>query len=383
MSRFLEVATPLFRFYPVLLSFGVLLFPFLDRAPFHSSPIVSPAVHPSKTLSDLQWIGPFSNGLSIGYHHGRFFAWDSTGQILLDSLPFQNFGPLSVNLWPVQAGHSWGYYDLKSGRYHLSPQYLEAGVFQQGLAKVCSGGVYGVIDTLGHWRIPPRYEKMRDPSQGFIAVLAGNEEEGAWGFMDTSGQWNVDPTFAAVLDDFREGKAVVSLPGLTETPVAFIDSSGGLAIPQTFRNARGFQENYAAVQCAVVNSNDTEDGGLWGFIDTSGQWLLPCKYLEVQNFRKGKALVRPDRLYWELANNHGQIENRFPDHCRPEMLEDWIRLQCPEGEKLIPPPSSELSDFFRTILPISHDWIAVRHDSKLNFTLWKRPWRNETIPSNR
>ncbi len=383
MSRFLEVVTPLFRFAIILLSFGVVLYPYLGINTSQPNPSVVKNSTSLPSFTDLQWLSPFSNSLSLGYSHGRLFVWDSSGQILHDSLSFQGFGSFMERWFPVKEENNWGYFDLKTGQYLLSPQFQEAEAFHEGWAKVCSAGVYGFIDTLGHWRIPPRFENARDRSHGLMGALAGNAEEGAWGFLDSNGRWDIDPTFVSILDDFQEGKAVVTLPGLTEAPVAFIDSSGGLAIPQTFRAARGFQENFAAVQCGLANSKSSDAWALWGFIDTSGQWLLPCKYLEVQDFLKGKALVRANKLYWEEVNGLGQVERRFPDHCRPEFRLEWIHLQCPEGEKLIPSPSPELSGFFRTILPLNLKWIAIRNDSQLDFGIWKYPWRFESALSKR
>ena len=62
----------------------------------------------------------------------------------------------------------------------------------------------------------------------------------------------------------------------------FIDKSGNVVVPCKYGNAWSFSEGLAAV----------EIDGKWGFIDKSGNVVVPCKYHAARSFSEGLAAVR-------------------------------------------------------------------------------------------
>ena len=55
-------------------------------------------------------------------------------------------------------------------------------------------------------------------------------------------------------------------------------------IPANFRNVRGFSQGLAAVQCF--------DTRMWGFINMSGEVVVPFVYDDARSFAEGIAWVR-------------------------------------------------------------------------------------------
>lgn len=89
-------------------------------------------------------------------------------------------------------------------------------------------------------------------------------------FIDNTGKLVIDydrlPSSTALVGEFHEGRAVIYLnrvgtPVFTGYDVGFIDETGNMVIPPRFRDARPFSEGLAYV-------NGTE---FRGFIDLSGQ----------------------------------------------------------------------------------------------------------------
>ena len=78
---------------------------------------------------------------------------------------------------------------------------------------------------------------------------------------------------------FSEGLAQASSCGGNN--VGFIDSTGNFVIPAAYSQAGDFSEGLASVS---IN-------GLWGFINTSGKWAVQPKFNGVKDFHDNLALV--------------------------------------------------------------------------------------------
>ena len=76
---------------------------------------------------------------------------------------------------------------------------------------------------------------------------------------------------------FHEGLAMVKKNG----KYGYIDKSGNVVIPLEFEDAEGFYEGLAAVRIK----------GKWGFINKNGKVTIPCRYDEVSLFKDGTAPV--------------------------------------------------------------------------------------------
>lgn len=130
---------------------------------------------------------------------------------------------------------------------------------------------------------------------------------GSYGYTDSLGNIVIECRYDDA-KNFSEGYAAVLSRGggLSENGSVFgslsmtlkwgyIDTSGMLVIPCRYDLAGQFSEGYAAVM----------SGNKWGFIDYSGDTLVSYKYDEVKDFVNGYAAVRRGRL-WGYIDMDGQ-----------------------------------------------------------------------------
>ncbi|WAM31619.1 WG repeat-containing protein [Caldicellulosiruptor naganoensis] len=159
-------------------------------------------------------------------------------------------------------------------------------------AAVKKNGKWGVIDTNGKWVVNPKYEDIRDFSEGFAAVKLS----GKWGFIDKNFKEVIKPQFDSVFD-FKEGLAAVKLKGKW----GFVDTTSKLKIKPQFDEVKNFSEGFAAVKMGkywtYINKNGTpfktsfnsaddffagigkvEVGGKIGFVSTDGQYILSPRF---------------------------------------------------------------------------------------------------------
>lgn len=206
----------------------------------------------------------------------------------------------TIKFYPVKQGEKWGYIGDK-GDFVISPQFKEADMFSDGLARV---GIekdsviwYGFVDEKGKQTIPCEYKDatcfsediawvvkpkgypiaidkegkelftMKDAEyvtpfrEGMAAVAQINSEgDVKWGFCDKKGKMVILPTFKSV-GYFSEGLALVSD---TNGRFGYIDTKGNLTIPYQFDYASEFQNGMATFRL----------GGKWGIIDKKGKIIL-------------------------------------------------------------------------------------------------------------
>lgn len=130
---------------------------------------------------------------------------------------------------------------------------------------------------------------------------------GSYGFTDSLGNIAIDCQFDDV-KGFTEGYApVLSRSGVTVggggvfgplSPTlkwGYIDTAGMIVIPCRFDLANQFSEGYAAVM----------SGNRWGFIDYTGDTLVSFRYDEVKDFVNGFAAVRRGGS-WGFIDTDGQ-----------------------------------------------------------------------------
>ncbi|BFL46565.1 WG repeat-containing protein [Lactonifactor longoviformis] len=208
----------------------------------------------------------------------------------------------------------------------LSAYYPHVEDFSEGMCAVQNeNGLYGYIDSCGRERIPCRYEKAEDFSDGTALVCRDGEllyldktgkelpglgnrwrtaksfceglaavqkEDGTKGYIDHWGNMTIIlPENTEEWQSFHEGLAAVKVEGR----YGYIDSRGRTAIPFHYGdNALGFSYGLAAVK---------DTAGRWGYIDTQGNVKIPFQYDEAWTFFAGLGRVRRDSSYFPAVNN--------------------------------------------------------------------------------
>ena len=83
----------------------------------------------------------------------------------------------------------------------------------------------------------------------------------------------------------------------------FIDKSGEVVIPLRFDTVGEFSDGFARAECA----------GKWGFINSSGDWVVRPRFAWAQDFSEGLARVQVDgealtyNSHWEFIDKSGTV----------------------------------------------------------------------------
>jgi len=231
-------------------------------------------------------------------------------------------------------GFKWGFVD-KLGNIVIAPQFADEGYFFDGLARVVVNGLSGFINESGRIAIPARYQDAGDFHDGLAPVRVGKK----WGYIDKAGKIVIAPAFLGAAA-FRQGLARVEVwekirclrggqiyskdnapdyvygiqsdirHGMNNTcfpldsKVGYIDKSGRFAIPLRYLEAHDFFEGLAAVRLKPT--------GKYGFIDRNGAVVIDFQFDEAGKFSEGLAWVRIGRKTVNGIHDPGQCG--YVDH---------------------------------------------------------------------
>jgi len=173
----------------------------------------------------------------------------------------------SEDLYPASSSTidgKWGYID-NTGKFIIEPTFLSAQNFQgNGLALVGTDKGFGLIDKSGKYIVEPVYDYISGFSEGFAIAYSG-------------------PSSYKVLNE--KGHVIFE-----------IDS--------------GYIYNFSDGLAAFTRT-DSSGNMLYGFIDTQGNVVIEPRYLYVNPFKDGKALVQLEQEKYALINKKGEVINTF------------------------------------------------------------------------
>lgn len=182
--------------------------------------------------------------------------------------PFDEVKPFYGNRAAVRLGTHFGFVS-KNGEMKIVPQFKRAGNFCDGFAAVGISIMegkrelikYGVIDTNGVFVIPPTFDFLDDPSQGYVVVGKGKAEEMKYGLLNLKGEMIIGFNYDA-MGLYNEGL----MPVKTGKKYYYIDLSNKKSFQKTFYYASPFRNGAATVhitkeKMAVIN---TQGKILWG-----------------------------------------------------------------------------------------------------------------------
>ena len=126
-------------------------------------------------------------------------------------------------------------------------------------------------------------------------VLEPISQNGMWGYKNNETEEIVLPCiWNRIPGRFYDGLAFVrGKNGL----FGYIDKTGELVIPHKWKNAESFSYGLAAVM---------DDNNNWGFINIKGEITIPCKWSEVGHFVENIARVKEGGLYGYI-NTSGKV----------------------------------------------------------------------------
>ena len=161
------------------------------------------------------------------------------------------------SLAAVELDGRWGFINTK-GELVIPLGYDDVSPFHDGLAAVRLGGKTGFINKKGKVVIPLKYE-IGFMVDGGLAVV---ELDGKTQWLNKKGKEVVFPE--GFRGGFFDGLAIMWL----DNKCGFIDTTGELVIPPIYQSASVFSGGLAAV--GLDNK--------YGFIDTTGELVIPLRY---------------------------------------------------------------------------------------------------------
>ena len=247
----------------------------------------------STTPAEWDEIGEFKNGTAIsrkGQKWTLLFSDGSTDYRRWDSIgDFVTVG--DRELAEVTLGGKHGYIDLK-GNVVLEAEWDEVSRFNsEGICyiivkndlnkprmtvKDAQGSVYyyGLADAQGNILCEPEYTKLGEADNtGYIPNLYNRQN--------------------AMRFTVPQAGNVPMMVRDKENKYGFITLSGRLT-DLKYDEAYAFSDGAAAVS----------EGGLWGFIDTEGNYIIRPQYKKVTSFSEGKADVWVDDSGWHIIDKN-------------------------------------------------------------------------------
>lgn len=241
----------------------------------------------------------FQTGENIGYMNKK--GEEIIAAHYVDGLPFSG-GLAAINI--NNNNPLWGYVD-HLGRTIIEPRYQYASLFSEGLALVLRNNIseisasaesmevdesiianldfsWLIINKKGNIIIGPinglQYRPL-DFSDGYARFL--DHSSGGWGFLDKQGNQVGD--FYEKTTYYSDGFAAVKFSSIpTWIFVGKIDANGQAMFRKTdYEEIAPFSERYAAVK----------RNAKWGYVDTTLNEVIPCKYDTAGPFLDGLAPV--------------------------------------------------------------------------------------------
>jgi len=181
--------------------------------------------------------------------------------------------------------------------------------YQDGMAKVrTKGGSFGYLDTIGHFAITPQedLDEAGDFKNGFTWVGKYFGDTLLYGFMNKLGKIVVPFKYKEV-ESFYEGRAAV-YDDLNGWQV--IDSTGKVIIPDSLLITEmpvwgdGEKPSWQDIEPPHFQEGlmQCRRDGKYGYMDLSGKLAIACRFLKVNDFTDGVALVAKDTVAYRLPD---------------------------------------------------------------------------------
>ena len=153
---------------------------------------------------------------------------------------------------------------------------------------VMKNGKAGIVDKKGKEIISCKYDAILDFNDG-VARVCVDWEGDKWSLIDT--EENVLSSDAEGYGAFSEGLASL----IRDDRVGYVDKSGNEVIPFIYEEAGRFSEGLARVK----------KEGLCGYIDKKGNEVIPFIYEDAKDFSEGLALVKKNDK-WGYVDKKGK-----------------------------------------------------------------------------
>lgn len=273
----------------------------------------------------------FSRHCAMAQKNGRWFLINDKGIVLFGvgttkwEQGYDKFKPIKEGLIPVCINDKWGYIDIL-GNLLIQPQYLFGAPFCDNRAIVQFKDRYGYINQKDQLVIPAIYDSATNFYNGLAIVGIADRDE-----------WNENEVIYAddgcimywknMLIDIKGNKVCeftrIEFCNIGDMYVVsnglkwgLISRNGDLILKPTYDVIADFHDGLACVGNIVSQSHVTGDyyekEYVYGYIDISGNLVVPLQYSEADNFYEGRAYVKKKEwgLEYIIDKNGGILERK-------------------------------------------------------------------------
>lgn len=267
------------------------------------------AAQPLKTSGlGLEWLVPlqslegahnFKNGLAFYKKDTTTYCINKQGKIIASGT--WNVKGFSEGLILAEIQNRFGFMDT-TFQWVIPCQYRSAEVFQNGLARVVKDGRTMFINKTGQNAFPFTISLDSFPwvlpfADGFAVIQKYGQY---YTYIHQTGKFLI-PLQASdkVASNFSEGLAPITKHGKT----GFMDTTGQLVIPFRFDFANGFEAGWASVT----------EGDKRGFINRQGEWVFVLKegWFAWYGFKENGLCVSNEKNLIGFIDRSGQVVTPF------------------------------------------------------------------------
>lgn len=223
---------------------------------------------------------------------------------------------------------TWGYVD-ENGTEIVSPQYIYANDFNDGIAIVCKGKwtrdekwnnkhnsgrywteeeLWGAIDKTGKEVIPCVFDEIKKfwDTTDIFAAHSGGWEKGKWGVIDKNGKWVVEPIFEDIGYEYKNGLFSFYADDIwndDDVPIGIYDVAQQKVLfePQ-FLNVDFMDDGNIKVEVY----DESLDRNIEKIINRNGEELFPSIYSSIYTWQEPYEVVIRD----ENGSRHGLIDKK-------------------------------------------------------------------------
>lgn len=184
------------------------------------------------------------------------------------------------------------HFNEKGEELYKARQYERSLPFENGLARVKKGDLWGFVNEKFELVVPCKYQLVRSFSEGWAAVRMNNQ----WHFIDTTStiQMSLNVNIRDI-GTFKNGMCWFKVGN----KYGFISKEKPIAVPPRFNSVTDFEADVAVVE--------TKNG--FGIITPDGQFVLKpsLKVIKAFNEYGVAAYKKADSRFWGLMDNSGNL----------------------------------------------------------------------------
>jgi len=255
------------------------------------------------------FIIPFTNGLSInaGKNAGLFIVADAGVQRVINAKGANLSAGLTGLSWQFtddgKLAYAWKsaqqtiYIDANGQKYTTRDGSSE---FQEGLARMSTGGVYGYKKLKDEWAVKPQYT-VANPFSGGVAWVGKADNFGQLKFslIDTKGNEIIPFSYSIQPTDFLGGLSRVTAKNSAEFAEAYIDRKNKMVVKRTLQDiVKDGSFSYAG-SGFYFGTRSMSPPHL--VMDSTGRQVTALEFMQNYGVRleasdKSLALTRPDNV---------------------------------------------------------------------------------------